>query len=164
MAVIENLAWQQAADRLHASLLDVLETTPGSAVEEADWAFDDEDWLRDAVESVAAYARWRLTGEHSFEYLRPEYKVGPVLADNVALATTTFFPRPSYLGWRATHPDWQIPDDRLAALLAATDSYCLVRPPNAGGLFGFERYMGADQPRDSDMPPHQGADIVGLPR
>jgi hypothetical protein len=160
MAVIENAAWQQAADHLHAALVCVLETAPGSAITEVDWAFDYEDWLRDAVESVASYARWRLSGEHRFQYLRPEYGMGPVLADTMALATSTFLPLPSYPGWRLTHPDWQIPDDRLADLRAATNAYRAVRPPNAGGLFGFERYMGAAQPRDSVMPQHRGADIV----
>ena len=85
---------------------------------------------------------------------------GPVLADRMALATWMFFPRPSYLGWRATYPDWLIPDDRLASLRAATDAYCAVRPPDSGGLFGFEKYMGARDPRDSRLPPHRGADIV----
>jgi hypothetical protein len=158
--VIETAEWQWAADQLHIALIRVLKTAPGSAVEEADWRFDDEDWLRDAVESCASYARWRLTGEHNFQYLRPEYMAGPVLADRMALATAIFYPRPSYLGWRATHPDWLIPDDRLATLRDATDAYCAARPPNAGGLFGFERYMGASDPRDSHSPPHQGADIV----
>lgn len=133
MGVIENAGWQQAADQLHAGLVHVLETAPGSAIDEADWRFDDEDWLRDAVESVATYARWRLYGEHNFQYLRPEYAAGAVLADEMALATAAFFPLPSYPGWKATHPDWLIPDDLLAGLRAATDTYCAARPPNGWG-------------------------------
>jgi len=160
MTEFENSEWQHAADQVHTALIGVLVTAPDSAVEEADWRFDDEDWLRDAIESCANYGRWRLTGEHRFQYLRPEYKVGPVLADKMVFAAQTFFPRPSYLGWRLTHPDWLISEDRLATLQSAVNTYCSARPPNAGGHFGFERYMGASDPRDSHSPPHGGADIV----
>lgn len=52
-----------------------METVPVSVLTGLDWV--DEDCIREAIESLARYARWRLTGEHGFFRLPPEERLDP---------------------------------------------------------------------------------------
>jgi hypothetical protein len=54
-------------------------------IDEADWEYTDEDWVRDAFLSLNHYGRWRLTGEHDFIYMRPGLDPGRVSADHMAV-------------------------------------------------------------------------------
>jgi hypothetical protein len=122
-------------------------TAPDSLIEEADWSFDDEDWIRDAVHALASYARWRLYDEDPFISMHPDMRPGPVLADDLAFSSAKLAP--------TLELAWPTPRDLLYRLEAALDDYCAARPPNAGGSFGFERWRGVPAPRDN--PPAEGA-------
>src|SRR3954453_6906082 len=88
MAELADPALQRAVDALHASVVRGIATAPACVIEEADWEWDDEDWVRDAVVDAEHYAVWRLTGEHRFDYLAPGLELGRMLADRVAFAAS----------------------------------------------------------------------------
>jgi len=110
-----------AADSLLAALIRVLATAPPWVLEEADWDYDDEDWVRDGVHAGEAYSAWRATGEDRYVYRAPGYEAGRLKADRMAsaLAYLVSFEREP----RDDHiRGWRVPDDvRAEADLALTD-------------------------------------------
>ena len=123
MAEIDNPDLQEAADRLHEAVVDAVGAAPAWLIAEADWEWEDEDWVRDVVVDAEHYASWRRTGEHRFiPALTPksDLDVGRELAENLALSGFNFFRSAHRLGW-------PIPSRFTLLLDGALDNYRAAR-------------------------------------
>lgn len=130
MAEIDNAEVQDAADALHEALARVMATAPSWVIDEADWDYTDEDYVRYAFVSLNRFGRWRLTGESDFTYLRPGLDAGRASADQMAIAAGYLSPDRDYID------GWTIPDDEKTGLRRALADYVAQRRREPNWYFG----------------------------
>ena len=120
---------ERAADVLHQNLARVVATAPALLIEEAELDVTEEDWLRDAGQSLKAWARWRARGESEFSYLAPGYDAGRATADKMAIAAR-------YLSLDGDYVEgWTIPASLKAELRQSLAVYESRRRSEGGGLY-----------------------------
>jgi hypothetical protein len=129
VAEFDKAEIQDAADALHEALAGVMESAPSWVIDEADWEYTDEDWVRDAFWSLNQYGRWRLTGESNIIDLRPGLDVGRAIADHMFLAAGHLSSGHDYID------GWTIPDDEKAELRQALAGYASQRRPEPSWRF-----------------------------